>query len=428
MKNLTWNILKKLGNLNFSIFILLLIASISVFGTIIPQDQNLSYYQFNYPVHHSLFNLNWQIIINYNLNHVYTTWWFILLLVIFFTSLIVCTFSRQLPGLKKARKWKFFQQTQSLRRYKNYRILNVKLLSNILYVLNAREYYVFHKKSSIYAYKGLMGRVAPVFVHISIILTLIGSMVGLFGGFMVQEMVPNGEVFHIQNIIKSGFISRLPNLVGKVNYFEIDYNIDNSVKQFFSSISLLDNQGHPLINKVISVNQPLKYKGITLYQTDWQINSLRLRISTDMYIQKKLDKIKIGDTYIWVCDISVSPNMKIFLVVSSLKDKILIYDFNGRLLNALNLNEDIQIGDSFLTVKEIMVSTGLQIKTDPGLYIVYSGFLMLMVSISVSYISYSQIWLNGHGDSIELGGVTNRAELTFEEDIIALQRQYSKYN
>ena len=120
--------------------------------------------------------------------------------------------------------------------------------------------------------------------------------------------------------------------------------------------------------------------------------------------------------------------MKIFFVVSSLKDKILIYDFNGRLLNALDLNENIQIEDSFLTVKEIMVSTGLQIKTDPGLYIVYLGFLMLMVSISVSYVSYSQIWLNGHGDSIELGGLTNRAELTFEEDIIAIHRQYSRYN
>ena len=64
MKNFIWSIFKKLGNLNFSIFILLLIASISILGTIIPQDQNLSYYQFNYPVHHSLLNLNWQIIIH----------------------------------------------------------------------------------------------------------------------------------------------------------------------------------------------------------------------------------------------------------------------------------------------------------------------------------------------------------------------------
>ena len=54
------------------------------------------------------------------------------------------------------------------------------------------------KKS--YAYSGLLGRIAPIVVHASIIILLIGSSIGSFGGYIAQEIVPRGEIFHIQNL------------------------------------------------------------------------------------------------------------------------------------------------------------------------------------------------------------------------------------
>lgn len=42
---------------------------------------------------------------------------------------------------------------------------------------------------------------------------------------------------------------------------------------------------------------------------------------------------------------------------------------------------------------DILSSTGLQIKADPGILLIYLGFLFLMVSTLISYITYSQIWL-----------------------------------
>jgi cytochrome c biogenesis protein len=50
------------------------------------------------------------------------------------------------------------------------------------------------------------------------------------------------------------------------------------------------------------------------------------------------------------------------------------------------------ISNSF-TLLEIISSTGLQIKTDPGIPIIYTRFFFLMISTLISYITYSQIWI-----------------------------------
>lgn len=427
-KNIIWNSVKKLANLNIAIFLLLCIAFLSIFGTIIEQDQSLSYYQQNYPVFAGKWlYINWQIIMHLGLYHVYTTWWFFLLLFLFFLSLMICTFSRQLPSLRNARNWKFLQKKQSMRKFKDHKILEKQLFSNIIYSLNIRSYYVFQRRSNVYAYKGLLGRIAPIFVHISIVLTFTGAIIGLFGGFLVQEMIPSGEIFRVQNVLKAGNRSHLPDIVGRINDFNITYNTDTSIKQFLSSVSLLDNQGNDLIHTTISVNSPLRFKGITFYQTDWQINALRLQIGRSMNIQQELHKIKVGDTYIWVCNLPCNDIKGISLVVTGVDNKILLYDSFGVLVKTLLINQRIQINDSSLIIKEVMVSTGLQIKADPGITIVYIGFFILIISVFISYLSYSQIWASIQITNIELAGSTNRAELTFEEDFMRIEKQYVSF-
>ena len=100
-KTIVWNFFKKISNLNFSIFLLLLISSISILGTIIEQDESIDYYKKNYPINEmKLIEINWEIIQRFKLNQLYTNWFFITLLIIFCLSLIACTLSTQLPSLK----------------------------------------------------------------------------------------------------------------------------------------------------------------------------------------------------------------------------------------------------------------------------------------------------------------------------------------
>lgn len=430
IKNVFWNILKRLANLNFSIFMLLFIAILSTIGTIIEQEKDLKFYQSNYPLDNDIFHiLNWKIILFLGIDHIYSTWWFVVILILFFLSLLICTISTQLPILNNSRNWKFVYQSNKIKNITQIKSMYSNSLSNMIFSLNHSNYYVFHKSNSIYAYKGLLGRISPIFVHISIILVLIGSMVGWSFGFIVQEMIPIHEIFHLDNVIKVGSGSLLPkNILIKVNDFLILYYDNGSIKQFISTISLIKNNGSTLITKEISVNNPLKFKGLTLYQTDWRINALRFNIGNSFTIQKIINQVSFNNRNFWVCTIPVDVNQQIIVLIRDLKTDIEFYNSAGQFLSKERLTEPVVLNNTSLVCHEILMSTGLQIKTDPGIVIVYIGFFILIISIVTSYLSYSQIWITKKDNSLIVYGITNRAALSFEEDCAVIHNTYFIYS
>ena len=95
------NIFRAIADLRFAIFILLMIASFSIIGTVIEQDQSIETYKLNYPLANPVFGfLSWDIIIKFGFDHVYKTWWFIVLILLFGISLLTCTVLQQFPSLK----------------------------------------------------------------------------------------------------------------------------------------------------------------------------------------------------------------------------------------------------------------------------------------------------------------------------------------
>jgi cytochrome c biogenesis protein len=73
-----------------------------------------------------------------------------------------------------------------------------------------------------------------------------------------------------------------------------------------------------------------------------------------------------------------------------------------------------------LSIVDVVGSTGLQIKADPGIPIVYFGFALLMAGVVMSYFSHSQIWAVIKDGKLYLGGRTNRAQVTFERQTIEI--------
>jgi cytochrome c biogenesis protein len=426
-RTIIWNFFKKISNLNFSIFLLLLISSISILGTIIEQDESIEYYKKNYPINEmKLIEINWEIIQRFKLNQLYTNWFFITLLMIFCISLITCTLSTQLPSLKHARRWKFKKQISIKNTLWQYTTPIIISPSSIIYCLNRTNYHAFHQEYYIYSYKGLLGRLAPIFVHISLISILGGSLLGLFTGISFQEMIPVGEVFHLKNIIKSGLISSIPDdLIGKINTFTIEYNTNQSIKQFYSNISILNKKKQVIKNQTISVNKPLYFREFTFYQTNWQINGLKLKINNKDEIQVPIKKITNNNTVLWLTTFHYNDEDIISLVISGLKEPILYYDKTGQLLQTVAIGEIQTIHNIPIQITEIITSTGLQIKKDPGVLIIYLSFFILMLSVLVSYTSYSQLWIIHSNNTIQIFGLTNRAELNFEEDTLKLQNMLS---
>jgi cytochrome c biogenesis protein len=73
-----------------------------------------------------------------------------------------------------------------------------------------------------------------------------------------------------------------------------------------------------------------------------------------------------------------------------------------------------------LSLVDVVGSTGLQIKADPGIPLVYAGFGLLMLGVIMSYVSHSQVWALEQGGTVYVGGRTNRAQVAFERELLAL--------
>jgi cytochrome c biogenesis protein len=405
-----------LADLRFSIFILLLISFCSILGTVIEQDQSIETYKINYPLTNPVFGfLTWDRILQFGLDHVYRTWWFFLLIFLFGLSLISCSFLQQLPSLKIARRCQFFRTTNPFYRLKISTILNNFSFNKIISRIKKKKYSIFQQKNMIYCYKGLIGRIAPIIVHFSMILVLVGTIIGSLFGFKAQEIVPKTEIFHIQNILNNGQLTLIPKTSARINDFWITYTKNKTISQFYSDISILDNQGNETDRKTISVNYPLVYKGVYYYQTDWNLIGLRFQNSNNEIIEYPLVNILNNQNKVWLTWVSNNSqfNNGIIAIIDNLQGYCSIYDEMGKFLGNIELNETIKFQQS-LSLVEIISSTGLQIKTDPGIPIIYLGFFFLMVSTLISYITYSQIWIIQKNQNIYIGGNTNRAVFEFE--------------
>lgn len=419
--NFTTRFVKKLANLQFAISLLFTIGFTIAIGTIIEQDQPLMFYKENYPIDNPLFGfLTWKLLILLSLDHLYTAWWFLLILFLFAGSLLACTFTTQLPSIKTFKLWKFYNQPKQFSNL----IVNSKIqpeFSNaFVYNCNNKKYHFFRQREKGYAYSGLLGRLGPIVVHASIVLLLLGSTLGSFGGYIAQEMVPRGEISHIQNVTKFGSLSYLPqNLSFRINDFWITYTKELKTEQFYSDLSLVDPNGRELLRKTIFVNEPLTFNNVVLYQTDWDILGLKLRLPDNKTFQIPLKKITKSGRKFWLGSVTLSqdPTKKITLLINDLKGQILIYDSKGVFLKEISIGDSIELTNGLkVQALEYITSTGLQIKSDPGISTVYFSFFLLMVSIYVSFFTYSQIWSIEKLNLFTVGGKSNRSVLFFQEE------------
>jgi cytochrome c biogenesis protein len=413
-------IFRLVADLRFSIFILLLISFFSIAGTVIEQDQSIETYKLNYPLTNPVFGfLTWDYILRFGLDHVYKTWWFYTLIFLFGLSLISCTFLQQFPSLKIARRCQFFRTTGQFYRLKISTIINSFSFNKILSKIKEEKYSIFQQKNIVYCYKGLIGRIAPIIVHFSMILVLLGTIIGSLFGFKAQEIVPKTENFHIQNVINNGQFTIIPNTSARINDFWITYTKNRTISQFYSDISILNNQGNEVDRKTISVNYPLVYKGVYYYQTDWNLIGLRFQNLTNEVIEYPLVNLLSNQNKIWLTWIANnnSLNEGIVAIIDNLQGYCSIYNETGKFLGNIELNES-KIFSRPIILSEIISSTGLQIKTDPGIPIIYIGFFFLMLSTLISYITYSQIWIIQKNQKLFIGGTTNRALFDFELEFL----------
>ena len=139
--------LRTFAQLNVAILLLLLIAAFSILGTIIEQDQTVSYYQETYSNYSLPGNIIfWKFLLFFGLDHVYKTPWFLTLLFLFGTCLVSCTFTQQFPTLRSARRCNFKVDVQEFKRQEYYTSLKNIYFLKCLNNFKAKNYTLFHQQ------------------------------------------------------------------------------------------------------------------------------------------------------------------------------------------------------------------------------------------------------------------------------------------
>lgn len=409
-----------LANLQFAIFLLVLIAFYSVCGSILEQDQPVNYYIENYS---NIKVLNFfsfsDLILKFELDRIFSTVWFYALIFVFSLSLITCSFTRQLPTFLFFKGNRFFYSQnipKTLQICKTFNYIKISSLNNSLL---RQKFLIFQKRNSFYSYKGLIGKFAPLLVHLSLIITILGSVIATLSSFSAQELVSKSEIATIQNITRRNLLSNIPSYSLKINDFWIDYNSTNNINQYFSDISILDDAGNESIRRTISVNHPLQYEGLTIYQTDWTLNTLRLKLKSGQIQQVPLSILK-DQKKSWVGNVVIDQN-QYFFVLQEFNGLISIYDSKGQFYQSAELGQKL---DDFQII-DVIPATGLQLKEDPGIPILYLGFFFLMISIILNNQYFPEIWISTleENNKVALIGKTNRSVIGFNIEIFKTLKQ-----
>ncbi len=89
---------------------------------------------------------------------------------------------------------------------------------------------------------------------------------------------------------------------------------------------------------------------------------------------------------------------------------MIIYDNDGTRIMTLGINKEAEVKESLIKIINIIPSSGLLLKRDPGVPIVYTSFAIILIGGSLSLISTKKIWIIQEKENplIYIGGLSNR--------------------
>ncbi len=399
------------SSLKVAIFLLFAIAISSAIGTSIPQGEPIEKYLEVYADQPWLGFMNGKTLLNFQLDHVYSSNWFLGLLGWLALSLILCSWRRQWPILQTALRWVDYKEPEQLNKLAIAETINTKKTSNSLDELadhlRKKGWQVKENSGRLAARKGVVGRIGPPLIHLGLVLLMFGAAWGSLQGQRVERFLTPGRSFELLN--KEG----VRQLTMTLKRFQIERDPAGRAEQFRSNLELIEpGQSHGEIMET-SVNHPLRLKGMTIYQADWSLVAITLQIGQSPKLQLPLQNFpQLGDQ-IWGLVLPTNPNGEdaVLLTVSSEAGPIQVFDETGQPLAVLRPGGDSQkIKGIPIRVIEVLPASGLLLKRDPGVPIVYTGFAITLIGGFLSVLSTRQLWalLDTNNDFLHLGGLSNR--------------------
>jgi cytochrome c biogenesis protein len=426
-------------SVKLTISLLILLAILSVIGTLIAQNATRSDYIQRY-------GLGLYEVLNFfNLFDMYHSWWFSAILLLLVVNLISCSLQR-FPGV-----WKQISREPSSGG------LEDSMLKTLPYVeklqipgkveVRSAEDISSHLKRwfknprlietekaiTFYSEKGRFSRLGVYITHLSILIILIGGILGSLFGFKGHVEIFEGETADsIFLRIKDGEVPKPIGFSVRCDDFNITYydlnRPEKHVKEYTSHLTILEN-GKEVVKKTVQVNHPFHYKGLAFYQSTYgTLHNATLGIQWKNKKEKEVFKTPEGVT-VSVPDSNLSIRvLKYAPQVHNFGEGVQVVLFRPNqeprsfwLLKSFP-KLDERRGDEFTLTFEGMTSkeyTGLQVTKDPGVWVVWIGCGLMIFGLIVSFFfSHQRVWMKiskSPGGEIVLAGSTNKNRVGFEK-------------
>ncbi len=452
-----------------TITLLLTLAATSIIGTLIPQNLAPETYLRAYG--QGLFRL-FSIL---NLGDMYHSWWFQSLTIILAVNIIVCSVDR-LPGI-----WKIVFGVRS--RFKSGKFKNkpgtteflstesAPAMKTAAETLISKSYGHIQVSPSdkgfiVYGEKWRWSRLGVYIVHLSVVLLLLGAVIGSLFGFDGYVNIPEGET--IDHIRSRGTGQKIP-LPFKIrcDRFSVTFYKDGAPKEFRSDLVIIE-KGRDTYKKSIIVNDPLRYNGVNIFQSSYGetespsppaakiekpeeiVLSLAVRDSGMTYQQKT----RIGEPF------DLPEGLGKFVVTDFVSDAKFMGQAIGEAIVGILSGKGAEPVEVTLPLRfanfdkmrrgKIIISvlepsarkkmpaangkkryyTGLEITRDPGVWIVYCGFLLMLAGCFITFfMAHEQVAVEitakGKKSVVRVAGTAYRNKMAMQRKVQRLADRLS---
>ncbi len=453
-----WNFF---SSVKLAVIVFALISVTSIIGTIIEQQADP---QKNIMILKKFFGESaapyiYNILDSLGFTDMYHSWWFVALLFIFAANLVICSVER-LPRILKTVKEppsalasELFN-SMPIREEAVFDDNVVKVKEQTLSALkkNGFKTTVFEGEGNtqIFAEKGRYSRLGVYITHLSLLAILVGAVVGIYFGFNGYLNLLEGEQSSVaysrnENEIPLGFEIRCDD-------FDVSfYEKSDTPKSFLSILTIIEN-GKEVLTKTIGVNEPLRYKGITFYQSSYGFSpsmSSLFKFKITLKNGKTEDvAIRFGEAFI-IPDTSIkgtvsdfSPALaidkrgRLFTYTDSMNNPAVFVEFTEHGKAVYNqwilkrYPETWSIPAGTVEFKDLWGAqyTGLQVRKDPGVWLVYLGCLLMSIGLYIAFfMSHSRIWINlTHNKgktTLSLAATTNKYKTALQRKIDKIIRR-----
>jgi len=427
-----WNLL---CSVRLSIFLLILLAMTSIVGTIIPQNAPAMEYVRQYGIGLYRF-LN--ILGFFDMYH---SWWFRGILVLLAVNIFSCSsnrFPRIWSRILSPRREMDSAQLATLPYTKQLKRSlppeeAAEKASSITRGLFGKP--LLSKTSeaiTIFAERGRMSRLGVYMTHLSILIILLGALIGSVFGFRGFVNILEGEtVDQMFTRHRSGTRTRPLGFKLKCNEFRITYYDVNPqerlVKEYVSTLTFMED-GREVMKREVRVNHPLTFNGLRFYQSSYgDIPEITLTVESKnqgenfSLVAHEGERVGIPESKAFFQILKFHPQ------IHNLGEGIAMAFFQSRampqrfwLLKATpKLIDGYQFTFKGVTQRKY---TGLQVAKDPGVWIVWVGCTLLVGGLLVAFFfSHQRIWVR-----IPRGKGTILVSGTVDKNRIAFERKFHK--